>query len=200
MNTVQQQFADEWKKVSAVVESEARRQLQTFGHLDYTMLNNVLGDEQDMWFKAHSTRNQWLDGLDECGEIDKTKVATRIRQTLLQDIYHVENKRISTHIQKVFYLVISLLIGYLVWFGTDIYFSPKTQEYLSSPLKWIAFPLLATVLTYTFCLPQIAQAREKEMKELIKAVTDEMKQIGQEIIEVTIKNANKASLYEQIRQ
>ena len=182
MNTVQQQFADEWKKVSAVVESEARRQLLTFGHLDYSMLNNVLSEELGIWFKAHSARNQWLDSLDECGEIDKTKVATRIRQAHLKDIYHVEKKRISTHIQKVFYLVISLLIGCLVWFGTDLYFSPNVQEYLSSPLKWIAFPLLATVLTYTFCLPKVAQAKQEKMQELICAVTEEVGALGSELL------------------
>ena len=183
MNTVQQQFADEWKKVSAVVESEARRQLLTFGHLDYSMLNNVLRDERDMWFKAHSARHQWLEGLEGSGEIDKAKVSTKIRQTHLQDIYHVGKKRVSTFNLKVLYFVISLLMGCLIWFGTDIYFSPSIQEYLSSPLKWIAFPLLLTVFTYTFCLPKVAQAKEKKMKELTQAVTDEMSQKGHEIID-----------------
>ena len=178
MNTVQLQFADEWKKVSAVVESEVRRQLLTFGHLDYSMLNNVLRDERDMWFKAHSARHQWLEGLEGSGVVDKVKLATRIRQVHLQDIYHVEKKRISMHKQKALYLATSLLIGCLVWFVIDIYFSPSTQEYLSSPLKWIAFPLLATVFTYTFCLPQIAQAKDKKIQELIQAVTDEMKKKG----------------------
>lgn len=183
MNTVQLQFADEWKKVSAVVESEARRQLLTFGHLDYSMLNNVLRDERDMWFKAHSARHQWLEGLEGSGEIDKAKVSTKIRQTHLQDIYHVGKKRVSTFNLKVLYFVISLLMGCLIWFGTDIYFSPSIQEYLSSPLKWIAFPLLLTVFTYTFCLPKVAQAKEKKMKELTQAVTDEMSQKGHEIID-----------------
>lgn len=183
MNTVQQQFVDEWKKVSAVVESEARRQLLTFGHLDYSMLNNVLRDERDMWFKAHSARHQWLEGLEGSGEIDKAKVSTKIRQTHLQDIYHVGKKRVSTFNLKVLYFVISLLMGCLIWFGTDIYFSPSIQEYLSSPLKWIAFPLLLTVFTYTFCLPKVAQAKEKKMKELTQAVTDEMSQKGHEIID-----------------
>lgn len=187
MNTVQQQFADEWKKVSAVVESEARRQLLTFGHLDYSMLNSVLRDERDMWFKAHSARHQWLEGLDENGGIDKVKVTTRIRQSHLQDIYHVGKKRVSTLSLKVLYFVFSLLMGCLIWLGTDLYFSPSIQEYLSSPLKWIAFPLLATVLTYTLCLPKIAQAKEKKMQEIFRAVTDEMKQKGQGIIDVTIK-------------
>ena len=190
MNTVQLQFADEWKKVSAVVESEARRQLLTFGHLDYSMLNNVLRDERDMWFKAHSARHQWLEGLEGSGEIDKAKVSTKIRQTHLQDIYHVGKKRVSTFNLKVLYFVISLLSGCLVWLGTDLYFSPSTQEYLSSPLKWMAFPLLVMTLVYTFCLPQIAKAKEKRAKELIEAVTNEMKRIGQRIIDVSIKNAN----------
>jgi len=183
MNTVQLQFADEWKKVSAVVESEARRQLLTFGHLDYSMLNNVLRDERDMWFKAHSARHQWLEGLEGSGEIDKAKVSTKIRQTHLQDIYHVGKKRVSTFNLKVLYFVISLLMGCLIWFGTDIYFSPSIQEYLSSPLKWIAFPLLLTVFTYTYCLPKVAQAKKKMMKELTQAVTDEMSQKGHEIID-----------------
>ena len=189
MNTVQQ-FADEWKKVSAVVESEARRQLLTFGHLDYSMLNSVLRDERDIWFKAHSARHQWLKGLEESGKMDMVKVSTRIRQAHLQDIYNVEKKRVSMLSLKVLYLVISLFIGCLVWLATDAYISPSTQDYLSSPLKWIVFPLLATVLTYTFCLPKISQAKEKKMQELIQAVTDEMKEKGQEIIDVTIKNAN----------
>ncbi len=190
MNTVQQQFADEWKKVSAVVESEARRQLLTFGYLDYSMLNNVLRDERDMWFKVHSARHQWLDGLDESSEIDKVKVSTKIRQVHLQDIYHKGKKRVSTLSLNVLYLAISLLTGCLVWLGSDIYFSPNIQNYLSTPLKWLAFPLLTTVLTYTFCLPRIAQAREKKRQEFIRAVTNEMTQKGQGIIDVIIKNAN----------
>lgn len=182
MNTVQLQFADEWKKVSAVVESEARRQLLTFGHLDYSKLNNVLRDERDMWFMAHSVRHQWLDGLDENGEIDKVKVTTRIHQAHLRDIFHVEKTRASTLCLKAFYLVISLLMGGLVWLGTELYFSPNTQEYLSSPLKWIAFPLLATLLTYTFCLPKITHAKEKKMQEIIQAVTEEVGALGIEIL------------------
>ena len=182
MNTIQQQFADEWKKVSAVVESEARRQLLTFGHLDYSMLNSVLRDERDIWFKGHSARHLWLENINESREIDKVKVSTRIRQAHLQDIYHVEKKRVSTLGLKVYYLVISLLIGCLVWFCTDIYFSPSTQDYLSSPLKWIAFPLLATVLTYTFYLPRISQAKEKKMQELIRAVTEEVGALGSELL------------------
>ena len=190
MNTIQQQFADEWKKVSAVVESEARRQLLTFGHLDYSMLNNVLRDERDIWFKTHSAMHQWLEGIDINGDVDKIKITTKIRQIHLQDIFHVGKKRVSTFNLKVLYFVISLLMGCLIWLGTDIYFSPSIQEYFSSPLKWIAFPLLATVLTYTFCLPKIVQAKEKKMQEIVRAVTDEMKQKGQEIIDVSIKNAN----------
>ncbi len=190
MNTVQQQFADEWKKVSAVVESEARRQLLTLGYLDYSMLNNVLRDELDMWSHVHSARNQWLESIDESEDIDKVKLATRIRQTYLHDIYDVGKTRVSTFGLKVLYLVISLLIGYLIWFCADLFFSPSIQEYLSSPLRWIAFPLLAMVLTYTFCLPKIAQAKEKKKQEIVRAVTDEMRQKGQAIIVVTIKNAN----------
>ncbi len=182
MNAVQQQFVDEWKKVSAVVESEARRQLLTFGYLDYSMLNNVLRDERDTWFNAHSVRHQWLESIDESGVVDKVKVTTRIRQAHLQDIYHKGKKRVSTLSLKLLYLMISLLMGCLIWIGTDFYFSPSIQEYLSSPLKWIAFPLLATVLTYTFCMPQIAQAREKKKQELVQAVTDEVGFLGSEIL------------------
>ena len=159
MNTVQQQFADEWKKVSAVVESEARRQLLTFGHLDYSMLNSVLRDERDIWFKDHSARHQWLEGINESSEIDKVRVSTRIRQAHLQDFYHVEKKRVSTLSLKVLYLVISLFIGCLAWLGTEIYFSPSIQDYLSTPLKWITFPLLITVLSYTLCLPKMTLAK-----------------------------------------
>ncbi|WP_302749756.1 hypothetical protein [uncultured Prevotella sp.] len=182
MNTVQQQFADEWKKVSAVVESEARRQLLTFGHLDYSMLNSVLRDERDIWFKAHSARYQWLKGLEKSDEMDMVKVSTRIRQAHLRDIYHVGKSRVSTLSLKVFYFVISLLMGCLVWFGTDLYFSPNIQEYLSSPLKWIAFPLLVTVLTYTFCLPKVAQSKEEKIQELIRAVTEEVGALGSELL------------------
>lgn len=182
MNTVQLQFADEWKKVSAVVESEARRQLLTFGHLDYSMLNNVMRDERDIWFKAHSARHQWLEGVDKNGAVDKVKIATKIRQTHLQDIYHVGEKRVSTLSLKVLYCVISLLIGCLIWLGIDLYFSPSIQEYLSSPLKWIAFPLLVTVLTYTFCLPKVAQSKEEKMQELIRAVTEEVGALGSELL------------------
>ncbi len=185
MNTVQQQFVDEWKKVSAVVESEARRQLLTLGYLDYSMLDNVLRDERDLWFKTHSARHQWLEGIDESGAVDKVKIATRIRQAHLQDIYHVEKKRVRTLSLKVLYLMLSILIGSLVWFGADLYFSPTIQDYLASPLKWIAFPLLSMVLTYTSCLPIIKQAKEKKMRGLILAVTEEMRQKGQEIIDLT---------------
>ena len=182
MNTVQQQFADEWKKVSAVVESEARRQFLTLGYLDYSMLNNVLRDERDMWFKAHSVRNQWLNGLVESGEIDKVTITNRIRQAHLRDIYHVGEKRVCMRCLKALYLLVSLMIGCLVWIGIDFYFSPSTQEYLSSPLKWIAFPLLAMVLTFTFCLPKMTQAKEKKMQELIRAVTEEVDALGSELL------------------
>ncbi len=182
MNTVQQQFVDEWKKVSAVVESEARRQLLTFGYLDYSMLNNMLGDERDMWFKSHSVRYLWLESLDERGGIDKYKIASKIRQTHLQDVFHVGKKRISMIGQKALYLMLSLMVGCLVWFGSDYYFSPSKQEYLASPLKWIAFPLLLMVLAYTLCLPRIIKAKEKRIQKLIQAVTEEMRQKGQEIL------------------
>lgn len=74
--------------------------------------------------------------------------------------------------------------------GSDFYFTPSKQEYLASPLKWIAFPLLAMVLTYTFCLPRIMKAKGRKMRELIYAVTEEIHQKGQEIIDVSIKKAN----------
>lgn len=185
MSATQQQFADEWMKVSAVVESAAHRQLLSLGYLDYSLLNNVLREERDTWFKPHSARHQWLEELGGSGDIDKVKVVTKIRQTHLQDIYHVGNKRISMVGQKAFYLVLSLLAGCLIWLGSDFYFSPSKQEYLVSPLKWIAFPLLAMMLTYTFCLPRIMKAKERKMGELIHAVTEEMHQKGQEIIGVS---------------
>ena len=184
MSTIQQQFVDEWKKVSAVVESEARRQLLTFGHLDYCMLNDVLRDERETWFKSHSARHQWLEGLAESEDIGI--VATRLRQVHLQDVYHVGSKRLSMLRLKVSYLMLSFFVGFMVWFGIDLYFSPCTQEYLSSPLKWIAFPLLAIVLTYTLCLPRIAQAKKEKMQELVKAVIEEMRQKGQEILQAAL--------------
>ena len=186
MNNVQQQFADEWKKVSAVVESEARRQLLTFGYLDYSMLNDVLRDERETWFKSHSVRNQWLEGLGESRE----KVATRLRQVHLQDVYHVGNKRVSTSLLKALSLLLSFLAGFAVWLGIDQSISPSAENYLSTPLKWIAFPLLTTVLVYTLCLPRMAQAKEKKVLALIDAVTEEMMLIGQEIAERAIKSSN----------
>lgn len=183
MNTIQQQFADEWKKVSAVVESEARRQLLTFGHLDYCLLNDVLREERETWFKSHSARHQWLEGIAESEEVDKVMVVTRLRQVHLQDVYHVGSKRLSMVRLKVLYLMLSFFVGFMVWFGTDMYFSPNTQEYLSSPLKWIAFPLLAIVLFYTLCLPRIAQSKKEKMQELVQAVTEEMMQKEQEILQ-----------------
>ena len=190
MNTVQQQFADEWKKVSAVVESEARRQLFTIGHLDYSMLNNVLRDERDSWFKPNSARHQWIEQLDESGEYDKVKITIKLRQVHLLDVYHVGGQRISTLRQKALYLLLSMFVGFLVWFGTDVVFSPTVQEYLSSPLKWVAFPLLATVLIYTLCLPAIAKERYKQMDEFVSAVTEEMREKGVEIVVRTIKKSN----------
>lgn len=190
MSTVQQQFADEWKKVSAVVESEARRQLLTIGYLDYSMLNNVLRDERDSWFKPNSARHQWLEQLDESGEYDKAKIETKLRQVHLLDAYHVGGQCISTFRQKVLYLFLSFFVGFLVWFGTDVVFSPTVQEYLSFPLKWVAFPLLTTVLAYTLCLPFIAKSKNKKIEELVRTVNEEMREKGLDIMYVTIKKPN----------
>ncbi len=181
MNTVHQQFADEWKKVSAVVESEARRQLLTIGYLDYSMLNNVLRDERDSWFKPNSARHQWLEQLDKNGEYDKAKIVAKLRQVQLLDIYYVGERRISVLRQKVLYLLLCMFVGFLVWFVTDVVFSPTVQEYMSSPLKWAAFPLLVTVLAYTLCLPTITKNKYKKMDELVSAVNDEMREKGVEI-------------------
>lgn len=191
MNTVQQQFADEWKKVSAVVESEARRQLLTIGHLDYSMLNNVLRDERDTWFKPNSARHQWLEQLDENGEYDKAKIVTKLRQVHLLDVYHIGERRISTLRQKALSLLLSMFVGFLVWFGIDIVFSPTVQEYMSSPLKWVAFPLLVTVLAYTLCLPSVAKDKYRQIAILLSVVNDEMREKGAEIVVGTIKKTNK---------
>lgn len=190
MSTIQQQFADEWKKVSAVVESEARRQLLTIGHLDYSLLNEVLRDERDSWFKPNSARHQWLEQLSESEEYDKMKITVKLRQVHLLDVYHVGGQRISTLGQKALYLLLSMLVGFLVWFGTDVVFSPTIQEYLSSPLRWMAFPILATVLAYTLCLPFIAKSKNEKMEKLIWAVNEEMGEIGAEIVTKIIKNSN----------
>ena len=190
VSTVQQQFADEWRKVSAVVESEARRQLITIGYLDYSMLNNVLRDERDTWFKPNSARHQWLEQLDKCGEYDKTKIATKLRQVHLLDVYHVGGQRISTLRQKVLCLLLSIIFGFLVGLGTDIVFSPTTREYMYSPLKWVAFPLLAAVLAYTFCLPLITEVRQKMIDKKTVAVTEEMEAMVSEILKGNIKNYN----------
>lgn len=180
-NTVQQQFADEWKKVSAVVESEARRQLLVIGHLDYSMLNNVLREERDIWFKPNSARHQWLEQLGESGEYDKEKIVTRLRQVHLLDVYHVGGQRISTLRQKTLYILLSMFVGFLVLFGTEIVFSPTVQDYLSSPLKWVSFPLLVTVLAYTFCLSSIAKDKYRQIETLVSAVNDEMREKGVQI-------------------
>ena len=190
MSTVQQQFADEWKKVSAVVESEARRQLLTIGFLNYSMLNNVLRDERDSWFKLNSSRHLWLEQLGKSGEYDKAKIVTKLRQVHLQDAYHVGEQRISTLKQKTLYLLLSIFIGFFVWYGLDVVFSPTIQEYWSSPLKWVAFPILATVLAYTLCLPFIAKSKNKKIEELVRAVNEEMREKGFDIMYVTIKKPN----------
>lgn len=190
MSTLQQQFADEWKKVSTVVESEARRQLITIGYLDYSMLNKVLRDERDTWFMPNSARNQWLEQLDECGEYDKTKITTKLRQVYLLDVYHVGGQRISTLRQKVLCLLLSIFVGFLVGLGTDIVFSPTTREYMCSPLKWVVFPLLAAVLAYTFCLPLITEVRKKRIEKRTAAVTKEMGAMVSEIFKGNIKNYN----------
>lgn len=180
-NTVQQQFANEWKKVSAVVESEARRQLLTIGRLDYSMLNNVLRDERDTWFKPNSARHQWLEQVGETEELSKVKIVTKLHQVYLLDVYHVGGQRISTLSQKVLCIFLSIFLGFLVWLGTDIVFSPTVQEYMSSPLKWVAFPLLVTVLTYTLCLPSVAKDKYRQIETLVSAVNDEMREKGVEI-------------------
>ena len=190
MSTIQQQFADEWKKVSAVVESEARRQLLTIGYLDYSMLNNVLRDERDSWFKPNYARHQWLEQLDESGEYDKVKITIKLHQVHLLDVYHVGGQHISTLRQKTLCLLLSIFVGFFVWFATDMVFSPTVQEYQSSPLTWVAFPLLATVLAYTLCLPSIAKARYRQIEMLVSAVNDEMRENGAEIVVGIIKNSN----------
>ena len=163
MMTIQQhqKFVEEWKKVSTVVESEARRQLQTIGHLDYSILNDILRDERSLWFKKNSVRRQWLEGLPDSGEIDKKKLVMKIRQVYLQDKYRLGDKSVSMIGLKIMYLMISLLVGFLVWVAIDLCFSPTMQELHASPLKWIAFPLLVTMLVFTFCRPYIIRSKKK---------------------------------------
>jgi hypothetical protein len=154
------------------------------------MLNNVLRDERDSWFKPNSARHQWLEQLDENGEYDKVKITTKLRKVHLLDVYHIGGQRISTLRQKALYLLLSMFAGFLVWFGTDIVFSPTVQEYMSSPLKWVAFPLLVTVLAYTFCLPSIAKEKYRQIEILVSAVNDEMREKGANIFTGTTKKYN----------
>ena len=74
-------------------------------------------------------------------------------------------------------------------FVNDV-FSPTVQEYLSFPLKWVAFPLLTTVLAYTLCLPFIAKSKNKKIEELVRTVNEEMREKGLDIMYVTIKKPN----------
>ncbi len=178
----QQQFADEWKKVSTVVESEARRQLLTIGHLDYTILNNILRDERSLWFRKNTVRHQWLESFDDNGEVDKMKVAMKIRQAYLQDIYRLGNKSVRMIGLRFLYLLLSIFVGFLVCLATDLCFSPTMQEYLDSPLKWIVFPLLTTVLVYTFCLPYINGRRKKRIEKIIMILNEEMEKKEYEIL------------------
>ena len=117
-------------------------------------------------------------------------MATKLRQIHLLDVYHVGEQRINTLRQKVLYLMLSMFFGFLVWLGTDVVFSPTVQDYFSSPLKWMAFPILATVLAYTLCLPAIAKNKYKKMDEIVSAVNDEMREKGVEIVVGVIKKSN----------
>lgn len=177
-----QQFADEWKKVSTIVESEARRQLLTIGHLDYTILNNILRDERSLWFRKNTVRRQWLESIDDSGEIDKKKVAMKIRQVCLLDIYRLGGESVRMIGLKFLYLLLSVFIGFLVWLLTDLCFSPTMQEYLDSPLKWIVFPLLTTVLVYTFCYPYINGRRKRKIEKIIMSLNKETEKKGYEIL------------------
>lgn len=187
MSMVQQQFADEWKKVSIVVESEARRQLLTIGHLDYLLLNDVLQEEIETWFKSNSVRNQWFRSLNDSGDIDKEIIILILRHARLHGLDEIGNKSISVQGIKGLCLLLCLFAGFLVYFGTHLYFSLKIQDYASSPFKWTVFPLLTIVLTYTFCKPYIAKSKANEIERLIKIVNDEMKEKGLEIFEGLIK-------------
>lgn len=82
------------------------------------MLNSVLRDERDSWFKPNSARRQWLEQLDESREYDKAKIITKLRQVHLLDVYHVGGQRISTFRQKVLYFLLSIFVGFLIWFQT----------------------------------------------------------------------------------
>ena len=143
-----QKFVDEWKKVSSVVESEARRQLQTIGHLDYSILNDILRDERSLWFKKNPARRQWLEGLADGGEIDKKRLIMKIRQVYLQDMFRLGDKSVSMIGLIIVYMMFSLFVGFLVWVVIDLCFSPTMQELQASPLKWTAFPLLVTILVF----------------------------------------------------
>ena len=184
MITIQQHqvFVDEWKKVSAVVESEARRQLQTIGHLDYSILNEILRDERSLWFKKNTVRRQWLEGLADGGGVDKKKLIMKIRQVCLLDMFRLGEKSVSMIDLKITYLMFSLLVGFLVWVGTDLCFSPTMQEIHASPLKWITFPLLVTILVFTICQPYISRSKKKKTEEIIDGLKKELDKKGQEIL------------------
>lgn len=181
----QQQYADEWKKVSMVVESEARRQLLTIGRLDYSILNDILREERLMWFKKDSVRRQWLDKLPDS---DKKSVTMKIRQVYLQDDYRLGDKNVIMIGLRLLYLLLSILAGSIVWLLTHIWYSPTIHEYTDSPLKWIAFPLLTIALMFTFCHTIVIKKKKQKVEDIIKTLKDEMNKKGQEILDAAVKH------------
>jgi len=179
----QQQFADEWKKVSIVVESEARRQLLSIGRIDYSILNDILREERLLWFKKDSIRRQWLEGL---ADNDKKKVAMKIRQVYLQDDYRLRDKNVIMIGLRLLYLLLSILVGSIVLLLIHICFSPTMQEYADSPLKWIAFPLLTTALVFTFCHPYVVKKKKRKIEDIVNTLKKEMDKKEQEILGAAI--------------
>lgn len=180
--TIQQQFEDEWNKVSAVVESEARKQLQIQGYLDYNILNSVLREERDSWFGTNSVRSKWM--IDICGdnEIDHERIVGKFRQIHLINIFKADRRHVSTIGLKIFFMIMSFVIGVFTWYGELYFLNSIPNLVYKNFTQMIMFPMLTSVLVYSLCIPYITLSEMKQKEKLIMAVRKEMKMIGEDIV------------------
>ena len=180
--TIQQQFEDEWNKVSAVVESESRKQLQIQGYLDYNILNSVLREERDSWFGTNSVRSKWM--IDICGdnEIDHERIVGKFRQIHLINIFKADRRHVSTIGLKIFFMIMSFVIGVFTWYGELYFLNSIPNLVYKDLLQMIMFPMLTSVLVYSLCIPYIALSKMKQKEKLIMAIRKEMKMIGEDIV------------------
>ena len=180
--TIQQQFEDEWNKVSAVVDSESRKQLQIQGYLDYNILNSVLREERDSWFGTNSVRSKWM--IDICGdnEIDHERIVGKFRQIHLINIFKADRRRVSTIGLKIFFMMMSFVIGVFTWYGELYFLNSIPNLVYKNFTQMIMFPMLTSVLVYSLCIPYITLSGMKQKEKLIMAVRKEMKMIGEDIV------------------